>query len=1092
MKNFWKFNWKQSLHKVKQQWLVIFAISLSLSMIAGLGYYNDAVQKHQFENSFEHISDFEINHFQYYDLHNGAYPRLDYTANFQNHDEAVSEIINKTAMALEGAYKYGLLTCENGIWCEDSYDDYEPTSYYHELDYKKDVNASEIKFALFDDTFYSSNRFATYFKIVEGRAPIRPNEIIVDESMLAKYGINVGETVNLTLQVGRIMDGLMEATILKGFQLKEIKIVGKYIPTQTEYRLDQETFSYSYTYEDYLANNTYKEASDSIDGPAIFSWYNFSGPDGMHPFQRLYYEIQADEEFGSYLSEAFTRSGYIISYDRSDIDFQDLNKYQRLISQQSKNLSIYMPWDVNFVDILGVQLQNSYAELQSTRLFIQLLNLPLIFFAILITNNLSRTNDADEIRELILLQGRGFAKKDLKRMILIRSLMIGFISASIGLAFGFGTFFGYKIWLKDVFMQAAGSRIVPYISQFSVFLTCAVGVLIQLSSNASLFSKYSKSKINSLNQEISQEFNSEEYEAAKIFKEEQVNRIDEHHTAAGVDYEGEELVEEAGTGKKSPMVRIKGITQLLFIFVPIILNFVMIIGLRVSLSDSFTDLFSTLLDSVELVQFLTLIGLFFAIDLGVLILIKKFPGIMYNLTKSISFLFVKSYNSLVALELLRTQKWRKIMVYVAIFSGILFAANMLYNSQYMYENMEGNIDLGGDARIEFSHPENLDLSLSEIINIEDSLQKISINNSNSVNAVSSCIIQESVDFYNGDHQKIDDTDLFVLDYGKYTTTMVGQEYLPYSQIEKELMAMQNSRQNYDGENVPLWASRNFLLRYNLAVGDTIAVDLELASSDSSSEIYTVIGILQGECSYLPGINTELTHQSIIIDTYFLNALDLNLSMSSFIQLIDLDYVSSSIISEYNQEIRDTLEEHNLNPIITINAFAIDEPKISSLSIEFGTSEFYYLVLTDLIIIAILLTVELAINEFLIIKDARVNRMLESRGINERSMLLIVITEISIIYWVAIGIGAIFGALYSSILTWFNQTLILANTDSLSFLIQMPLFFDFRLFFEITGLTYLFSLSISILFHYIHKNKNNKRHISTHHHETKPIMTKEVA
>ncbi|MHA2002265.1 MAG: hypothetical protein ACTSVU_09265, partial [Promethearchaeota archaeon] len=424
----WFFQWRKSVNKLRQKIVILVIISLSVSMVSGLGYYFDSVSEVKFKKSFTTLSDFEITHYQIYTVYGTVIPRLGYSENFAPDNTKIQDLLRNSKMEFESISKYGLLTCEQGFFANNNYTDMDVDSGHSILGFQKAHNASEIKFALFDDSFYQSQRFSEFFKIIDGRAPTNSNEILIDYGFALKNSFEIGENVNITSRLGTLMPPFSpdEPPInsLTDFYVKNTTVVGIYLPIKLHYTLDHETFDYSYIYENYLENMTYEENPESIDGPALFSWYNFTGSDFQHPFQKFYQDIYFGEDFynrstRNYVGQAFTRSGYLIAYQRENIKFKDLNQEKQFFESQISNITHYLPRDESLSDFLSNSITQFYNHFQTFRILIQILNLPLILFALMISTNLNSINKEEKISEIYLLRGRGLKKKSIRFQLLL-------------------------------------------------------------------------------------------------------------------------------------------------------------------------------------------------------------------------------------------------------------------------------------------------------------------------------------------------------------------------------------------------------------------------------------------------------------------------------------------------------------------------------------------------------------------------------------------------------------------------------------------------------------------------------------------------
>lgn len=148
-------------------------------------------------------------------------------------------------------------------------------------------------------------------------------------------------------------------------------------------------YTYSYTYEDYLNNKTYI-FPEQLEQNLVF-WYGNFNYLINHPIQQWYYRVAQYNLYRGYLESGIIKSGYLLFYNRENIQFENLYFYRTSLTQKSRNLSIFLPFEVGVIDKLSYQLKITQENIRRSFLTIQILSIPVIVFSLLVSRNI---NDA--------------------------------------------------------------------------------------------------------------------------------------------------------------------------------------------------------------------------------------------------------------------------------------------------------------------------------------------------------------------------------------------------------------------------------------------------------------------------------------------------------------------------------------------------------------------------------------------------------------------------------------------------------------------------------------------------------------------------
>ncbi|MHA2017320.1 MAG: FtsX-like permease family protein [Promethearchaeota archaeon] len=1072
---------------MKKDWALIFCVSFCLSMVAGLSYFNESVQEYKFKSSLNTIADIEIVHYQIISDNLGITPRLGYSSNFAISDSYIRDQISESLLNITNVYQYGILTCEAGIFTIPNFESVDPSNSKEILGYEKNLNASEIKFMVSNDEFYKSDRFNDNFKLIQGHYPKNPQEILIDYNFAKKYGLSINENTNITLLIGKILR--IDIILLKDFQLENITISGFYLPTQLKYILDSETFSYSYTYQDYLSNLTYYENENEIDGPAIFSWYNFKGPDYMHPFQKLYAKIKLDPDFGHFLTQsAYTRSGYILTYDRGSIDYNHLNRKIKEISFYSKDLASKMPWDVAYIDKLSLQLNNLSKEFQKMRYLIQLLNIPLFIFAILLNNIFNEKNNLGKI--ILTLRRKGVPLKVIKKQQLYQIFIYTAITSLLGLIFGLLTFYIYQECLGDLFYKSKNVFYNPKPSNF--LLISFIGFILFYILNyknlkkmqnlsfidIAYFSNYHEPTVNYderiLKLQSQSKLNITTPEN-KIKNESNENFISQGKKIR----KGKNSKKRKNVYSEDLSISTSKISKLTYILIilgisPLILNLIIYLGNYFVLSDLMKDFSNKLTENVNTFFLLSILG-YILLIIGVtrIILIEKIK-FFARFAKLISRPIVSKFNKILALRIIKKNKWSKITVIFVMFFGVMFISNILYNSQYRYEILAKNIETGADTRIEMDN--HYFKNQSDIINFENSLKNITNNeNEKIINNVVSCSIENNALIHYNSSKSLRYVTVphYSVDLKSYLRIIQeGNKPLPYSSFEKYIQELLNFNINTENNLTGIFVSSSLLEYIQLNIGDSIILEYHLLDSNTKTEkVEKLNAKIIDVLDFVPGIYNSQNQDLVLTDINSFNISNSELHGDSLIELIDINEKIDYKPEKIKDLINPTFQEVCPSPNYQFYDSKWDKIEDVKLSIDLGESGFWRLFFKNLLPISIFIIIEISIYEFLLFKkDSNQNNHLLYRGLKRNKILRIFITESLIILFVSLFLGLILGGGYAWVIVKVIQLLIIKNQGGLPFIVNFPIYIEWSsIIYFIIGIM-LIPIILFIFFYIIDQQK----------------------
>ncbi len=1092
------FYLKQSFLSLKKEWVIIICVSISLSMVAGLSYYNEATQQYQFDSSLTSLSDIEIVHYQFISDRTGITPRLDYTDNFLESDDVIQEALNKSTLDLIGAYKYGLLTCERGFFVRSDFESVDSASSITVIDYKKVLNASEIKFMVSEDSFYNSTRFEENFKIIEGKSPSKPEHILIDYNFARKYSLQVNETANITLLIGNTLN--IKKFVIKDFQFQNVTISGIYLPTKLDFFLDLERFEYSYTYQDYLQNLPYKENPERLDGPAIFSWYNFTGPDGFHPFQKLYYEIDSDDEFDRYIKQgSYTRSGYLLTYNRTNIDYKHLSQYKTMISNKAKELTRDMPWDVSLVNKIGYQLTEMQLTFQKTRYLIQILNFPVIIFSIFISKTFTKKFEDQRNNLLITMRRRGIPLKIIQKQQIFKLSLYSFLSFINGAILGFLTFFVYQKLVGDMFYSEDRVLLMPIITSFSFIFTFAVSIILMSSINSKSIKKIRKLTFNEITEmsHISEDqpnFDELLFVTKRIKKNKEEKYLLQENLKLNLkETESNSKKKTKNNHKRNKKnkttfseergekrIKITKITYFLICvgLLPLILNFLIYLGNLYTLSDVLEDLFISLMDSIDIINISVLIGLGCLIIGLTRILFIERPGFLVRMANIFSRIFSKRYHEIIALRIPTRKKWIGIMNMLIMFSSFILLSNIVYNSEYRHDILIENAYIGADIRV------NLERTTlknqSDIDNFEKSLLNLTTSNGSKIfsDIISCSIDDEAIIEYNLSNSiKTLKIPIYSFNWSHYLKILQdGGKPLPNPSFDLDIRRALNHNADETISSKMIFVSQYFLDYTMLEIGSTFIIDHEYYDSQESTyktesiqvEIFNIM-------DFMPGISPNSYENIIFIDNNCFNLSKSLLHGDSMINLISLEQYQEIDYGTIVNSVRTSYL--SISSSIAYNFFdqSWDDIEEAEFSLEFGESGFYKLLYLDFLILGIFIILQISLMENHLYKEtSKENQTLIMMGIKKSKLPEIFLVEFLFVFLFSLLLGGLLGLGYASSLIRTNNAINYGN----NFLIlppnlKFPLYFEYIPLLAIFAAIIIIPFMIFVVINHINENKKKK-------------------
>ncbi len=1064
---FFNFYIKNTPKRMKNEWMILLCFSLSLSLISGLNYFFEAAQKYQFQESFWLFSDIDLVHYDLFNNEGAPIPHINYNYYFNHSDEEVEQILKTTNLDLQGYAPYAIFGINSAYVTIENYTSVIPSNCTSEFDFYHKINASSVNFGIFNDVFYNSPRFNTYFKIIEGRAPKNENEILVDYNFALKYNYHINQSSNVSIIIGNAFDSNPPVVDFLQEKIENITIVGTYLCTNDWFRIVDQRYTYSYTYEDYLNNKTYI-FPEQLEHNLVF-WYGNFKDLRNHPIQQWYFRVAQHKLYKAYLESGIIKSGYLLFYNRENIQFENLYFYRTSLTQKSRNLSIFLPFEVGLIDKLSYQLKITQENIRRSFLTIQILSIPVIVFSLLVSRNINDARGKKANEELILLKLRGLSVSQIQSQIFIGGVVNGVICTVLGSIIGYGTFYLYHRLLGDLFLNTSTIFLIPEITWNNFLYTLLLGILINaiaLIPKIIMVGKIEYLDVSSSIQQV--EELSLHYDEQVLFEGgDKKKTVDEILIEKYIqDYKKIEKTKSDNSiklgekrkrnfriwkRKKKPefvyenlfemeKYSIKPITWLFIIvgIIPIILYSYLFIAFRFNVSDIVIDNRDKIVENIYYFHFFSLFFIgFFVTGLIRLFLIER-PSRFARFAKRIAHIFAKRLDHIVSLEIIRKKKWARVTIYLAIFCTMLTITNFAFNSQYRYEIFDKKFLWGSDLNIEMinSNFHNQD----EFQAFED---KLTTNFSSTYKfeiQTYSHIFVSNRSWMNISNLNISQIreipiETFAIDPVDYLS-VISSDNRPYiypsypQQIQKLL---HNSDNISPLSEINVITTSQFLSFTGRKIGDLFNYSLLVYDSQTDQYVNQTFSLkIVDSLDYAPGMYQTDVYGliAIIIDISSLQIPQTMWFASDVIELLDITPNSEIDLDEINIKFQPFITQycekakyHAFDP----NWNDID---VARYSLIIGSSGFYGLINLDFVLIGILLSIELSLTIIIMNRENEYfTNLLLFRGVGRNRVIFINILELFIVFLISGIIGCIIGYFYSWFICYVNLQILINNQPS---------------------------------------------------------------
>ncbi|UYP44567.1 hypothetical protein NEF87_000852 [Candidatus Lokiarchaeum ossiferum] len=1099
----------QARKTTKNAYLIIIGLGIALSMVAGVAYFSDTYTNYIIRANINELVDYS---FSYYgNSHEFRNTSAETIFGFEDQITQITDA--QEALKIDRYYQMSVYRSSeiyfftNNSQNLDIYPNGASSFYGHTF------NLYQVQ-----ENFYQTDSFSNFYTILDGTYPTSENEILIDVLFAQEMNLTLGKTYTIDLVGEGTNSGIFEWTQdgpelnsdLIFYNISDIKVVGIYGCLKDDnyqilgdyydsrYLLDTKTESFEVQY-----NSFYDR-----DQSPFFTYYNISNVYGNSKFANFLVTAWNDFHVRLYRDQMLCASA-----DYSKIDFQHISS--TINEMQISNYILFDQLPMRYENYIYNQLLSVSYEIGFTRTVFQILNLPIIGFALFIGAFALKIEQKNRIEEFLLLRSKGTPQNMIRNQILVEGFFIGAIATLLGAILGIGVFFILRNILTKIFLSREIGLVLPFIlTGRSVLTSFIVGTLLtQVASIISLvfISKLHTNKLLSILGADSMEALYDEKTIFKKHKDANITLEDTpFYSGNVVESSPHFLSDPALNNETSGKKRKKGLFRRKrslykdtmqskekkirpFSYLIILLSLIpaIIFLLYISAAETNNDYFYWIIASIFMGGFAGLIILFIGAPLLLVFGIIRFvalekPSRFAKFSKKISKIFLKRDSNLVALNMVRKKQYITTMFLVGVFISVLVFSNVTLNSIIRYDRVNTNIASGADLNLElpgsllfnydsadtFLEKDSPIQSGDDFTSFENALKNL--NNSENESFINDVLTVQRKNTYGG---YLEDQRYF-LNLSKYLNIISEDHKDAISKDHfKKIQQTLDYNDNPDNSDLGIIVNPTFLEQNSVDVGESMLMDLDYYNPEDEDFVHERISVnIVAVSDLFPGILYRpdyfyySTDQCILIDIDSLNLSSNIIYGSQVFQMIDLNYEIALNSTYIENQIWNVALDYDIpigefkyydNSWDSVSLKNLDLANLSEVS---GVYSIFYL---DLIIIGIIIAIGIAILLVFLRKADKYNQgVLLARGYGKKGVLKLLLTEIAIVFSISIVSGLFSGGLQSVLLLQFYKIVSFNFND-----IRLPIFFNPLDLLLLGLLIPILSIAIYLLVYYFETKKN---------------------
>lgn len=1018
MGNRLSFYGSQSMIHIKKATLVILGLSIGVSLICGVNFYADSYTENVKVSLQNQFNDFYFK----VDFNEETMPSLE-----QRIEE---QLIQRKAFRIEDIYSSAYMKSPY-LFIRNT--TLNARTNVNETIYPISENAIQNwNLNLFSNEYYQSDYFTRLFQITNGSYPENENEIMVDSELASKMDWYPGLSTNITLgysssqmaislDLNSVESHSTNLTVVP--DMVEIKIVGIYHAKSQEIWLGQD-FYYNWNYRVDTENaDTLAELNQTtyLNTP-IFGMFNlttfFEGNFFTPYFQSIGY---IDEDATS----ALTNFGFMAFYDLESIQLLRINKEIAFFQEEIESINYELPNTLRLTSLLTDRLLEIKEGISFVEYGLQLLNLPLILFILLISVFSFKSDIHNRLESLLLLRMKGAPDKILIQNLIMESVIMGVIVGILGNLFGCAVFSLINYSVKNLLLATPYANFHIIILPITVIMNLGIGILLLLiSSFISLFfiTQLSSSKIIALlgvNQVDSVLTDQDLFPKKQKTKEGKIKDAVTKREDRNEGESNEKMVVTAETKRDSGNKRVKfGIYLMLFSGFPFIIYLISEYAKSNPVSDGIQgmlNLIQTNLDLFLVIYLFSPIILLVGIIRFFYIEHPKFYG---KLTYFLGKITHPSSAKIFTLNALNKRIFPRIIMIFGIVIASFTVSNIALNSLVRYNAINENLLVGGDMQLNFKTIQFVsDWDYTGLVNnyrvqnledfqiMEEEIENLSVNNLS--------VVDEVVTIYHIIHVDRIHPCVMFFNFSAYLQTITDTDkFQPSQNLIETFNSTINYNANLKNDSFPaILCNQKLLDVFQHDEMDTFSIFNRVYSkSENTLILSTNSGILYDVLDFLPGYSVEeFDYPFVIIDLSLYKTGNQTLPGWIIRQIYDFSDNSQAYSEESQALLLNTVKKYEI-PIST--EYYNHNWNVVNLNINQISSQIYSVFNMEFYTLGVVLSIGLAIMFIDIQKRERYNNgVLLARGMGKKKIYSMVLTELGHIFIHASLVGIICGLVF---------------------------------------------------------------------------------
>lgn len=828
-----KFYNSQGIFNLKRSLLLIIGFGLALSAIAGISFVGDSYSTQLQNDAKKQQIDFAI-----------LIPPM-----FSVSDDVLGNIsaeIKRNTQISYSLYSQFSMDRFQDIYMFQNYTQFpaeiRPINYNYVM--------NKFSYYLFDYNFYQSDFAAQLFKHLNGTFPDSENEILVDYGLAKAMNLTIGPLNSLNL-IGQTNDfqWLSDSVEINqtsfNASITNLTISGIYLLEEPILDFYIMNYSTNYIY-DGKTNDLQLKNKYNLDIP-ILGYHNYSNSYVDNPLKRF------DLDYSIYFLSDKHYTGFLGAVDRNK---WQVSKFKAEITKLSDNflyISQNIPSYTTFRERLINEMENLYSYITRTNLQLQIINIPLVIFTLVLGSYTIKSNFKSRLEEIMLLKSKGTPNRMIIFQIIIESLYIGISSAFLGILGGISLFYLFRNVVQIAYeLPVIFMNLTITIRYTSILIIFAVSVIA--AEIASLSSMFYARKIS--NRDLLKYI---EKDKLDIFYDEQVlftnkKSSQKIHISDTPFIKSNNSENQKSIGKKRIVVqkivnlfrrslykddkneektRIKyrGWISVALSLIPIILLGIFIYITNFPTSDYLVSLIP-LFDIIfqRLYPILLILVVLFGVGLTRIISIEH-PNFFVKIVDIISKKFLGYKSKLAAINILRRKPYAIIMTIFGIFITTFAFTNIYLQSISTYEKIQSNVSIGGDIQFELKQihyvadpmgyyglVDNYKINTNfDVSSLEEEVKNITLDSgSKLVNDVVT-VFKEITNYYS--------VSVYFFNFSKYLNIITEEnKFIPDKSIIGKFQSVIQYNLNKTGQIPGILVNSGFLKLNRLSINDNFQID----------------------------------------------------------------------------------------------------------------------------------------------------------------------------------------------------------------------------------------------------------------------------